>query len=122
MFTTHKSLIPNFAYPVKDGLTMKRSKLEMHVDILKVLAQRGPLQQTDIMYQANLNCNVLEENLIFLIKQGLVEEVVIGKNSVVYANTNRGSAVVRFFGELDKSLLVNEEEVNSCQFPIETEN
>jgi predicted transcriptional regulator len=94
----------------------------MHVDILKVIAQRGSLQQTDIMYQANLNCNVLEENLIFLIKQGLVEEVVIGKNSVVYANTNRGSAVVRFFGELDKSLLVNEEVANSCQFPIETEN
>jgi hypothetical protein len=28
----------------------------------------------------------------------------------VYTNTNRGSAVVRFFGELDKSLPVKEEE------------
>ena len=89
---------------------MKRSKLEMHVDILKALSQRGPMQQTDIMYQANLNGNVLKENLVFLIKQGLVEELVVGKNSVVYANTTRGSAVVRFFGELDKSLPVKEEE------------
>ena len=68
------------------------------------------MQKTDIMYRANLNCNVLKKNLVFLIKQGLVEEIVVGKNSVVYANTNRGSAVVRFFGELDKALLVKEEE------------
>jgi predicted transcriptional regulator len=88
---------------------MKRSKLEMHVEILRVLAQRGSLQQTDIMYQANLSCNVLKENLVFLVKQGLVEEVNVGENSVAYANTNRGSAVVRFFGELDKSLPAKEE-------------
>jgi len=88
---------------------MKRSKLEMHVDILKVLAQRGPLQQTDIMYQANLNCNILKENLGFLIKQGLIEEILMEKNDVVYANTNRGTAVIRFFGELEKTLPVKEE-------------
>ena len=41
---------------------------------------------------------------------GLVEEILVGKNSVVYANTNRGSAEVRFFGELDKVLPVKEEE------------
>jgi predicted transcriptional regulator len=88
---------------------MKRSKLEMHVEILRVLAQRGPLQQTDISYQANLSCNVLKEKLVFLVKRGLVEEVNVGENSVAYANTNRGSAVVRFFGELDKSLPAKEE-------------
>lgn len=88
---------------------MKRSKLEMHVDILKVLAQRGPLQQTDISYQSNISCNILKEKLVFLIKQGLVEEVMMGENSVAYTNTNRGSAVVRFFGELDKSLPDKEE-------------
>ncbi len=51
---------------------MKRSKLEMHVDILKVIANKGPLQMPIIMYEANLNCNVLKENLGFLIKQGLI--------------------------------------------------
>ena len=88
---------------------MKRSKLEMHVEILRVLAQRGPLQQNDIMYQANLSCSILKEKLVFLVKQGLVEEVQMGENSVAYSNTNRGSAVVRFFGELDKSLPAKEE-------------
>jgi predicted transcriptional regulator len=88
---------------------MKRSKLEMHLEILRVLAQRGPLQQTDIMHQADLSCNILREKLVFLIKQGLVEEAQVGENNVVYSNTNRGSAVVRFFEEVDKSLPAKEE-------------
>ncbi len=39
---------------------MRRSKLEMYVDILKVLAQRGPLKLTHVMYKANVNCSVLK--------------------------------------------------------------
>lgn len=88
---------------------MRCSKLEMQVDVLKVLAQRGPLQLTHIMFQVNVTCNILKENLVFLIKQGLIEEIVIEKNSVVYANTNRGTAVIRFFGELGKAFPVKEE-------------
>jgi hypothetical protein len=53
---------------------MRRSKLEMYVDILKVLAHRGPLKLTHVMYKANVNCSVLKEYLDFLMKQGLVEE------------------------------------------------
>ena len=101
---------------------MKRSKLEMHVDILKVLAQNGPLQVTHIMCQANVNGDTLKEQLGFLIKQGLIEEIAIEKNSVAYANTNRGSAVIRFFGQLDKTLPTKEKGANSYPFPIETEN
>jgi predicted transcriptional regulator len=52
--------------------TMRRSKLEMYVDILKVLAHRGPLKLTHVMYKANVNCSVLKEYLDFLIKQNLV--------------------------------------------------
>ena len=52
---------------------MRRSKLEMYVDILNVLAQRGPLKLTHVMYKANVNCGVLKEHLEFLIKQGLVD-------------------------------------------------
>jgi len=64
---------------------MKRSKLEMNVEILKVLAQNGPLQLTHIMCQANVNGDTLKEYLGFLIKQGLIEEVVLEQNSMVYA-------------------------------------
>ena len=64
---------------------MRRSKLEMYVGILKVLAQRGPLKLTHIMYKANVNCSILKEYLDFLIGQGLVEERIVGKRRVVYA-------------------------------------
>jgi len=89
---------------------MKRSKLEMYVDILKVLAKSGPLQLTHIMYQANVDCIILKEHLGFLIKQGLIEEIVMEKNSQVYANTNRGTTVIRFFNKLNKILPVKGED------------
>jgi predicted transcriptional regulator len=93
-----------------DGSSLRRSKLEMYVDILKVLAQRGPMKLTHIMYKANVNCNVLKEYLGFLIKQGLIEERMIGKGSVVYANTARGTSVLTFFRELKKALPIKEED------------
>ena len=87
---------------------MRRSKLETYVDILKVLAQRGPLKLTHIMYKANLNCSVLKEYLDFLIKTGLVEERIVGKSRVVYANTQRGLTVLKYFRELNKALPIVE--------------
>ncbi len=51
----------------------------MYVDILSVLAHRGPLKLTHVMYKANVNCSVLKEYLDFLIKQGLVEERTVRK-------------------------------------------
>ena len=72
---------------------MRRSKLEMYVDILKVLSQRGPLKLTHIMYKANLNCSALSEYLEFLLKQGLVEERTVKKSRTVYAVTQHGLTV-----------------------------
>ena len=72
---------------------MRRSKLEMYVDVLKVLAHKGPLKLTHIMYKANVNCSVLKEYLDFLIEQELVEEQTVGKNRKVYAITDRGITV-----------------------------
>jgi predicted transcriptional regulator len=101
---------------------MKRSKLEMHVDILKVIANKGPLQMPILLCEAKVNCNVLKEHLDFLIKQGLVAEISVDKNSVVYANTGRGTSVIRFFGQLDKSFPAKQEEIDSVSFPIENGN
>ncbi len=93
----------------------------MYVDILRVLAHKGPLQISLLMCEAKVNCNGLEEHLGFLIKQGLVAEIEVGKNSVVYANTDRGTSVIRFFGQLDKSLPAKQE-TDSCTFKIENGN
>jgi predicted transcriptional regulator len=91
---------------------MRRSQLEMYVDILKVLAQRGPLKLTHIMYKANVNCSILKEYLDFLVKQGLVDERIVGKQRVVYAVTQRGVKVLTYFRELKQVLPLIEEDRN----------
>jgi len=88
---------------------MRRSKLEMYIDILKVLSQRGPLKLTHIMYKANVNCSVLKQYLEFLIQQNLVEERTVGKKRVVYAITQRGITVLKHFRELKTVLPIIEE-------------
>ena len=94
---------------------MRRSKLEMYIDILLVLVQRGPLKLTHIMYKANVNCSVLKEYLDFLIKQGLVEERTISKKRIarkkrtVYAISQRGRTVIKTFRELKQVLPITEE-------------
>ena len=67
------------------------------------------------MYKANVNCTVLKEYLDFLIKQGLIEERVVGKSRVVYANTARGTTVLKYFKEPNKALPVKEDDDNLLQ-------
>ena len=94
-------------------MNMRRSKLEMYVDILKVLARHGPLKLTHIMYKANINCSVLKQNLDFLIQQNLVEEQTLhkkrNKKRVFYAITERGRTVLKYFRELNSALQITEE-------------
>jgi predicted transcriptional regulator len=99
---------------VRSGLVnMRRSKLEMYVDVLKVLARYGPLKLTHIMYKANINCSVLKQYLDFLIQQNLVEEQTLrkkrNKTRVVYAITERGRTVLKYFRELNSALQITEE-------------
>jgi predicted transcriptional regulator len=96
---------------------MRRSKLEMYIDILKVLARRGPLKLTHIMYKANVNCSLLKEYLDFLIKQNLVEERTVGKRRIVYAITQRGITVIKYFAELQQILPILEEARNALLAP-----
>ena len=91
------------------GVDMRRSKLEMYIDILKVLARRGPLKLTHIMYKANVNCSVLKEYLDFLMNQELIEEKTVGKKRIVYVVSEKGLKVLKYFRELKVMLPVVEE-------------
>jgi predicted transcriptional regulator len=82
----------------------------MYVDILNVLAHRGPLKLTHVMYKANVNCSILKEQLEFLIRQGLVEERKLGKRRVAYGITERGLTVLKQFREFKQVLPITEEE------------
>jgi predicted transcriptional regulator len=81
----------------------------MYVEILQVLALKGNLKLTHIMYKANVNCSVLKEYIEFLMKQELVEERTLGKQRVVYAVTPRGITVLKHFKELRQVLPIVEE-------------
>ena len=82
---------------------MRRAKLQMYIDILKVLARHGPLKITHIMYKANVNCSVLKEYLNFLMEQNLIEEKTVGKR-FVYAITERGKTALKYFKEMKKTV------------------
>jgi len=99
---------------IKSGVKyMRRSKLEMYIDVLKVLSRNGPLKLTHIMYKANVNCSVLKQYLDFLIQQNLVREQCVGKKRsktrIVYAITERGGTVLKYFRELNSALQLTEE-------------
>lgn len=96
---------------------MRRSKLEMYIDILTVLAHRGPLKLTHVMYKANVNCSVLKEYLEFLMKQGLVEERIVGRARTVFAVTPRGITVLKYFRELKQVLPIVEEARTQTPIP-----
>jgi len=85
----------------------------MYIDILKVLAHHGPLKLTHIMYKANVNCGVLKQALDFLVRQNLIEEQSLysrkDKTKVVYAITERGRTVLKYFRELNSALQITEE-------------
>lgn len=91
---------------------MRRSKLEMYLDILGVLSRSGELKLTHIMYETNVNCCILKEYLGFLMKQNLVEERAAGKQRVIYSITQRGITVLRYYGELKQVLPIVDEELN----------
>ena len=55
-------------------LITRRSKLEMHVDVLSVLALEGPLKLTHVMYKVNVNCSSLKEFLEFLLIRHLLKK------------------------------------------------
>jgi len=91
---------------------MRRSKLEMHLDILRTLAQKGPLKLTHIMYKSNVNCSVLKEQLAFLIKNSLVKEKTLKKERIVYEIAEKGFTVLKYFRELQTLLPIEEKDIS----------
>jgi predicted transcriptional regulator len=94
---------------------MRRSKLEMYVDILHVLTLKGPLKLTHIMYKSNVNCKVLKVQLDFLQKNGLVEERKLRKEKVVYVITQKGMTTLKAFTEI-KQVFPEEKEIKQSPF------
>ena len=72
---------------------MRRSKLELHEDILSALADRS-LTVDGIAYACNMDCITLCQRLKFLISNDLVEEKKYA-NKTKYTLTRRGVAIFK---------------------------
>jgi predicted transcriptional regulator len=83
---------------------MRRSKLQMYVEVLDSLAIYGPMRLTRITYKANLSCSLLKPILKDLMKNELVEERRLKKDVVVYAATNAARPTLLRFKELTQIL------------------
>lgn len=86
---------------------VRRSELEIYIDILKILARQGPLKLTHIMRKANVCCKFLKRYLEFLTNQNLVQEIVIDKKRHAYVITERGRKVLKSFREMSVMLKTN---------------
>ena len=91
---------------------MRRSKLEIHIDILRALACHGRLKPTHITYKANVNCSALKECLDFRVQRDLVKEQIISQKKQtrkLYAITEQGLTVLKNVKEINNALHVFEE-------------
>ena len=91
---------------------MRRSKLEIHIAILRALAYHGKLKPTHITYKANVNCSALKECLDFLMERNLITEQSINRKKQtrkVYAITDLGLTALRNIKEINNALHVFEE-------------
>jgi predicted transcriptional regulator len=86
------------------GSLLRRSKLIIYLDILKVLRRNGPMNPTGVMCEVNACFMYIEQYLDFLIKHQLVEKKVLRKGRAIYTITEKGMALVRTYEELEKVL------------------
>lgn len=108
---------------------MRRSKLEIHIAILRALAYHGKLKPTHITYKANVNCSALKDCLDFLINRNLIKELTINKKRKtrkIYAITELGLTALRNVREINNALHVfedpntsrNDLSINNSQIPF----
>ncbi|MCK5628768.1 hypothetical protein KAI12_04805 [Candidatus Bathyarchaeota archaeon] len=88
---------------------MRRSKLEIYIDIIEALVIYGPMKSTRITYKAKVNFNVLKTVLKDLIDKELVEVRRLKKNNVVYSATAKARPLLSKFKELTDCLPITEE-------------
>ncbi len=83
---------------------MRRSKLEVNVDILKALAENGKMRPTHLTYSTFLNNKSVNESLQFLKGKNLVE--IKGEKRKKYEITSLGLESLELAKKINASLQV----------------
>jgi predicted transcriptional regulator len=79
---------------------IRRSKLEVFMDIMKVVAEEREMKRTRIMYKANLAWTVLNDALDSLEKKGILASKDT-PSGVVVTPTSDGLDLLRRFREVE---------------------
>ncbi len=79
---------------------IRRSKLEVFMDIMKVVAEEREMKRTRIMYKANLAWTVLNDALDSLEKKGILESKDT-PSGVVVTPTSDGLTLLKRFQEVE---------------------
>jgi predicted transcriptional regulator len=100
-------------------LKSRRSKLEIYLDVLKVIKQ-GTNKPTRIMYGANLSWKLLQNILSSLVDQSLILEIDTSdskdkRTNTIYDITNKGESVIRYFERAKGLIEVDEPDFNPLQ-------
>jgi predicted transcriptional regulator len=74
-------------------MSRKRSKLEITADILRVAV--GGAKKSHIVYQANLNFQIIKKYLKDLINSGLLQRP--NKGSKLYTTTDKGIQYIKYY-------------------------
>jgi len=75
---------------------VRRSKLEIYVGILEILARarnfasHKSMNLSQLTHKTDISQKVLKQHLNFLVRQNLVEKQNLGKDETFYAITERG--------------------------------
>ena len=82
-------------------MMIRRSKIEVLADVMKVVASEREIRRTRIMYKANLAWKVLKDALDFLETKGILRSEA--KDSGIFMSlTDEGYGVLRRFNELEE--------------------
>jgi predicted transcriptional regulator len=82
-------------------MLIRRSKIEVFADVMKVVAEEQEIRRTRIMYRANLAWKVLKEALDFLEQKGILKSE--NREAGIFVSlTAEGYGVLRRLNELEE--------------------
>ncbi len=82
-------------------MNLRRSKLHVLVDMLRVVNENDVTRPTHILYKANLSHKLLKAYLEILVSNGFIEKITTQKN-VNYKITDKGREFILQFRQMEK--------------------
>ena len=95
---------------------IRRSKLEVFMDIMKVVAEGREMKRTQIMYRANLSWNTLNEALDTMEKMGVLTSIETS-STVVVMLTHHGLDLLKTYCSVESIFAEATPEAEGLKYP-----